>query len=185
MWSRCSSVPALSLRRLDLLSAGPSTKIRAFVSLSSLRGSIAFRSRPLYSFFSTSASSSSSPSQDMAPKSQTVSTSDRLASLRSLMRSETNNVDVIVIPSEDQHASEYLAACDERRAFISGFTGSAGIFRMHMVTSRRELILECRMCDRQSEGSTFVHGWEVFLASQSAVRRVSISRSLPSSFLIL
>lgn len=26
----------------------------------------------------------------------------------------------------DAHQSEYIAACDKRRAFISGFTGSAG-----------------------------------------------------------
>jgi Xaa-Pro aminopeptidase len=31
-----------------------------------------------------------------------------------------------IVPSEDSHHSEYIAACDERRAFISGFTGSAG-----------------------------------------------------------
>lgn len=30
------------------------------------------------------------------------------------------------MPSEDSHASEYIARCDARRAFISGFTGSAG-----------------------------------------------------------
>ncbi|KAF8936708.1 Xaa-Pro aminopeptidase 2, partial [Dissophora ornata] len=32
-----------------------------------------------------------------------------------------------VIPSEDAHQSEYVAECDERRAYISGFTGSAGL----------------------------------------------------------
>lgn len=31
-----------------------------------------------------------------------------------------------VVPSEDSHSSEYIAACDARREFISGFTGSAG-----------------------------------------------------------
>lgn len=31
-----------------------------------------------------------------------------------------------LVPSRDAHNSEYLAACDERRAFLSGFTGSAG-----------------------------------------------------------
>lgn len=31
-----------------------------------------------------------------------------------------------IIPSGDAHNSEYIAACDERRAYISGFTGSAG-----------------------------------------------------------
>lgn len=37
-----------------------------------------------------------------------------------------HSVDVYVVPSEDSHSSEYIAACDARRAFISGFTGSAG-----------------------------------------------------------
>ena len=32
----------------------------------------------------------------------------------------------LVVPSEDSHASEYIAACDARREFICGFTGSAG-----------------------------------------------------------
>lgn len=35
-------------------------------------------------------------------------------------------VDIYVVPSEDGHASEYIAACDARREFISGFSGSAG-----------------------------------------------------------
>jgi Xaa-Pro aminopeptidase len=30
------------------------------------------------------------------------------------------------VPSEDSHASEYIAPCDARREFISGFSGSAG-----------------------------------------------------------
>ncbi|KAH6849711.1 putative Xaa-Pro aminopeptidase P [Chaetomium sp. MPI-CAGE-AT-0009] len=54
----------------------------------------------------------------------TVNTTSRLAALRSLMKE--NGVDIYVVPSEDSHASEYIAPCDARRAFISGFTGSAG-----------------------------------------------------------
>lgn len=38
-----------------------------------------------------------------------------------------NNVQAYIIPSEDAHQSEYIAAFDERRKFISGFTGSAGL----------------------------------------------------------
>ncbi|EGO03418.1 hypothetical protein SERLA73DRAFT_174889 [Serpula lacrymans var. lacrymans S7.3] len=57
---------------------------------------------------------------------QTVDTSKRLAHLRELMRLPENSVKAFVVPSEDQHSSEYLAHCDERRAFISGFNGSAG-----------------------------------------------------------
>lgn len=33
----------------------------------------------------------------------------------------------LVVPSEDNHSSEYIAASDARRPFISGFTGSAGV----------------------------------------------------------
>ncbi|KAK0629842.1 peptidase M24, structural domain-containing protein [Bombardia bombarda] len=55
---------------------------------------------------------------------ETVSTGSRLAALRTLMKER--KVDIYVVPSEDSHASEYIAACDARRAFISGFTGSAG-----------------------------------------------------------
>eukprot|EP00041_Stephanoeca_diplocostata_P014098 m.253164 g.253164 ORF g.253164 m.253164 type:complete len:624 (+) comp19577_c1_seq7:174-2045(+) len=32
-----------------------------------------------------------------------------------------------IVPSEDAHSSEYLADCDCRRAFITGFTGSKGL----------------------------------------------------------
>ncbi|KAI1338074.1 putative Xaa-pro aminopeptidase P [Xylariaceae sp. FL0016] len=53
-----------------------------------------------------------------------VDTTSRLSELRRLM--SKNNVDVYIIPSEDSHSSEYIAPCDARRAFVSGFTGSAG-----------------------------------------------------------
>ncbi|KAI1304302.1 aminopeptidase-like protein [Xylaria venustula] len=53
-----------------------------------------------------------------------VDTTDRLAELRKLMKDR--KIDVYIVPSEDAHSSEYIAPCDARRAFISGFTGSAG-----------------------------------------------------------
>lgn len=53
-----------------------------------------------------------------------VDTTARLAELRKLM--SENKVDVYIVPSEDSHSSEYIAPCHARRAFISGFTGSAG-----------------------------------------------------------
>lgn len=37
-----------------------------------------------------------------------------------------NRVLLQVVPSEDSHSSEYIAPCDARREFISGFSGSAG-----------------------------------------------------------
>src|ERR1700712_5647966 len=53
-----------------------------------------------------------------------VDSSNRLAQLRDLMRE--HKVDVYIVPSEDSHQSEYIAPCDARRAYISGFSGSAG-----------------------------------------------------------
>ncbi|KAJ1454642.1 peptidase M24, structural domain-containing protein [Pelagophyceae sp. CCMP2097] len=47
-----------------------------------------------------------------------------LASLRKEL--ETRGLAALVVPSDDPHLSEYVAACYERRAFVSGFTGSAG-----------------------------------------------------------
>lgn len=38
----------------------------------------------------------------------------------------SNTYTYTVIPSEDSHSSEYIAPCDARREFITGFTGSAG-----------------------------------------------------------
>ncbi|KAL9601741.1 MAG: hypothetical protein Q9219_002352 [cf. Caloplaca sp. 3 TL-2023] len=55
---------------------------------------------------------------------ETVNTTERLRSLRKLM--QENQVDVYIVPSEDSHQSEYIAPCDARREFISGFSGSAG-----------------------------------------------------------
>jgi len=42
------------------------------------------------------------------------------------MSSSEINVQAFVVPSEDAHQSEYIAETDKRRAFISGFNGSAG-----------------------------------------------------------
>nr|XP_043606348.1 aminopeptidase P1 [Erigeron canadensis] len=52
---------------------------------------------------------------------------DTLSALRSLMASHTPPLDALVVPSEDYHQSEYVSARDKRRAFVSGFTGSAGL----------------------------------------------------------
>ncbi|KAI8847907.1 peptidase M24, structural domain-containing protein [Chytridium lagenaria] len=54
-----------------------------------------------------------------------VSTSSRLNALRQEMAAR--NIAAYIIPSEDAHQSEYIADCDGRRGFISGFTGSAGL----------------------------------------------------------
>lgn len=58
---------------------------------------------------------------------EAINTTERLTKLRALFKEEKYNLTAYVVPSEDAHQSEYTAACDGRRAFISGFTGSAGL----------------------------------------------------------
>lgn len=59
------------------------------------------------------------------PDAKEVNTSTRLEKLRLLMAEY--DLGVYVIPSEDQHQSEYVSAFDQKRSFISGFLGSAGV----------------------------------------------------------
>ena len=49
-----------------------------------------------------------------------VPTSAFLTRLRKLMSAEVPPLAAYIVPSCDAHNSEYLASCDERRAFISG-----------------------------------------------------------------
>ncbi|MCJ1313810.1 hypothetical protein MMC25_007490 [Agyrium rufum] len=56
---------------------------------------------------------------------ETVNTTERLGELRNLM--QKNKIDIYIVLSEDSHQSEYIAACDARREYITGFTGSAGV----------------------------------------------------------
>ncbi|GCC38180.1 hypothetical protein chiPu_0016692 [Chiloscyllium punctatum] len=53
-----------------------------------------------------------------------TNTSLRLSALRSLM--DLYNISVYVIPATDPHLSEYIGPQDARRAWITGFTGTAG-----------------------------------------------------------
>ncbi len=58
----------------------------------------------------------SAPAQAVAP---------RVAGLRALM--EGARIDAYLVPRADEHQSEYVPPCAERLAFITGFTGSAGL----------------------------------------------------------
>ncbi|EAU82877.1 aminopeptidase P [Coprinopsis cinerea okayama7 len=100
----------------------------------------------------------------------TVDTSKQLAALRELMKKE--NVDVWVVPSEDQHYSEYLAHCDERRAFISGFNGSAGcavitLDKAYLFTDGRYFLQAEKQLDSNwtlmKQGLPDVPTWQDFL----------------------
>uniref|UniRef100_A0A7C9EIM9 Creatinase N-terminal domain-containing protein n=1 Tax=Opuntia streptacantha TaxID=393608 RepID=A0A7C9EIM9_OPUST len=51
---------------------------------------------------------------------------EKLRALRELFSKPGVGIDAYIIPSQDAHQSEFIAECYMRRAYISGFTGSAG-----------------------------------------------------------
>lgn len=64
-------------------------------------------------------------SSDSICQIKSTETAKRLLALRKQMAA--HDLCCYIIPSEDEHQSEYVSQADERRAFISGFTGSAGV----------------------------------------------------------
>ncbi|KAK2465569.1 hypothetical protein APHAL10511_002461 [Amanita phalloides] len=100
----------------------------------------------------------------------TVDTTKRLADLRELMHK--HSLQAFVVPSEDQHASEYIARCDQRRAFISGFNGSAGCAVVtldvaYLFTDGRYFLQAEKQLDQNwklmKTGLTGVPTWQEFL----------------------
>ncbi|KAL5783684.1 hypothetical protein ACOSP7_008713 [Xanthoceras sorbifolium] len=51
---------------------------------------------------------------------------EKLRAIRELFSKPGVNIDAYIVPSQDAHQSEFIAECYMRRAYISGFTGSAG-----------------------------------------------------------
>ncbi|KAK2006554.1 metallopeptidase family M24 [Colletotrichum eremochloae] len=90
-------------------------------------------------------------------------------------------VDVYVIPSEDSHASEYIAGCDARREFISGFSGSAGcavvtLDKAALATDGRYFNQASKQLDQNwlllKQGLQDVPTWQEWSAEQSAGGKV-------------
>ncbi|KAG5727471.1 hypothetical protein E4T56_gene12037 [Termitomyces sp. T112] len=117
----------------------------------------------------------------MTAASGTVDTAERIVALRQLMAQKEHNVQAYVVSSEDQHSSEYLADCDKRRAFISGFSGSAGCAvitpkEAFMFTDGRYFLQAAKEMDRNwtlmKQGLPDVPTWQEFLSKnlQSSTR---------------
>lgn len=70
--------------------------------------------------------------EDSADSSQSA---ERVAALRSTFRKY--QIDGYLVPRADRHQNEYVAPADERLAWLSGFTGSAGL----AIVLRRQSVL--------------------------------------------
>ncbi|XP_055524456.1 xaa-Pro aminopeptidase ApepP [Wyeomyia smithii] len=94
-------------------------------------------------------------------------TGEVLTALRSLMADLPNSlgsINAYIIPSDDAHQSEYLAKRDERRAFISGFDGSAGT----AVVTEREALLWTDGRYYQQAGKQLDSNWTLMRDGQPA-----------------
>ncbi|MBQ8508833.1 MAG: aminopeptidase P family protein [Clostridia bacterium] len=81
-----------------------------------------------------------------------MTTIEKLAAVRALMRQR--GVDMLLVPSDDHHQSEYVAPHFKARAWLSGFTGSAGTLILTADTAK--LFTDGRyyiQAARQIEGS--------------------------------
>lgn len=93
-----------------------------------------------------------------------------------------------VVPSEDNHSSEYIAASDARRQFISGFTGSAGVAVVTpesaiLSTDGRYIIQATKQLDNNwtllNSALPDAPSWQDWAAEQSAGgRNVAVDSSL-------
>ena len=88
-----------------------------------------------------------------------------------------------VIPSEDAHQSEYVAECDERRAYISGFTGSAGLAivtldQAALITDGRYFLQASQELDSNwtlmKSGMPNVSTWQEFLINLPPGSRIGV-----------
>src|SRR5262245_25397063 len=63
--------------------------------------------------------------QTYEPAQSSGESGERIARLRDLMARV--GVDALLVPHADEYNNEYLPRCAERLAFVTGFTGSAGM----------------------------------------------------------
>ncbi|GAA5965072.1 hypothetical protein JCM3765_004847 [Sporobolomyces pararoseus] len=118
-------------------------------------------------------------------RSKGVDSSSNLAALRSKLRD--NKLDAYVIPTADAHSSEYVGECDKRRAWISGFNGSAGVAIVtldaaHLFTDSRYWVQAAKQLDEnwtlEKVGSDKVKNWDAWLLDLPKETRIGLDPSL-------
>ncbi|KAH8920140.1 Creatinase/aminopeptidase [Atractiella rhizophila] len=111
--------------------------------------------------------------------------SSLLTQLRESM--QEHKIDAYVVPSSDAHGSEYVAEADTRRAFLSGFTGSAGTAIVtaasaNLFTDGRYWIQASKQLSSDWElvkvGSPNVPNWDEWLEKNAQRKRVGIDPKL-------
>ncbi|KAH8333677.1 hypothetical protein KR059_002320, partial [Drosophila kikkawai] len=104
----------------------------------------------------------------------TSDTTSILVQLRELMNSvqvgNSTGIVAYIVPSTDAHQSEYLSRHDERRAFVSGFDGSAGTA---VVTTNAALLWTDSRYHLQAE-QQLDDNWELMKQGLSGVPSIGV-----------
>eukprot|EP00435_Cladocopium_sp_Y103_P032803 s2_g8.t1 len=92
------------------------------------------------------------------------SSAERLQGLRALMKA--HQLDAYLVTSQDAHSSEYVCSADERRSFLTGFSGSAG---SALVTAEQALLWTDSRYFLQAEKQLQGTEWLLMRQSQPGV----------------
>jgi len=108
-------------------------------------------------------------------------TTKQLVALRSLLSSE--GLTHYLVPSEDAHRSEYTSISDQRRSYISGFTGSAGqvivsMDEAHLFVDGRYHVQATNQCDQNwtlhKLGLPGVVNWDEWIKNEAKGKEVKL-----------
>ncbi|KAE8668858.1 long chain acyl-CoA synthetase 7, peroxisomal-like isoform X1 [Hibiscus syriacus] len=125
------SVPSQAIRPLSLNASLSSYRLPIFHKFR-INPAIYRKSRKSPSFFTLRCCGSSGgpviakPSWELRRNRDAQEPDEKVVALRLLFSKPGIGIDAYIIPSKDAHQSEFIAECCMRRAYISGFTGSAG-----------------------------------------------------------
>lgn len=103
--------------------------------------------------------------------------SARLAKLRALLAK--NSLAAYLVPTADAHQSEYVAPCDMRRAYLTGFSGSAGTA---VVTESKALLWTDGRYFLQAAKQLDPTCWELMKAGNEGVPKIEewLANNIPS-----
>ncbi|KAJ1697514.1 hypothetical protein LUZ63_006026 [Rhynchospora breviuscula] len=105
---------------------------------------------------------------------------DPLDSLRSLMAAHSPPLHAIIVPSQDNHQSEYISDRDKRRQFISGFTGNANLALITM----SEALLWIDVCCFLQATQELNDRWKPMCIGEDPTVETWITDNLPSEAIV-
>ncbi|CAL5194731.1 unnamed protein product [Lathyrus oleraceus] len=118
------SSPATAVHRVLLFS--PSTHPSTFPTLTPFFHKFKSHKSPFFTIRNCTSITAKPSSHFRKNRPPNPNPDPKLTALRRLFSNSDVSIDAYIIPSQDAHQSEFIAECYGRRAYISGFTGSAG-----------------------------------------------------------